>query len=179
MKNAENKSKQNDTLQVSYYPNKKIKDVALSTYKGEKNVMLIFSEDGILETKIVNFNEFPKIYSEYENEKVFRQWKEGDVGGCIGSIENEFFWNTKGEIIKEISHSSTIASCSEKILIKKVVEFHSNSKIKSTKYFHESYEGSEECPCGEHKTLDEKGNLLSKKSFVPCENAPDCSNSLE
>lgn len=170
------KELRNDTLKVNYYSNKKIKDVLLSEYKGEKNVKLFFSQNGVLTSKTTNFNEYPQINSEYNgNGKVIHQWTEGDIGGCIGVKGKEFFWDNQGILIKEIIHESTNASCSEKIIIRKEKEYYNNSKtIKTIKNFHESYEGSEDCPCGEWLNYNKNGNLIGKKIYTSCEELPIC-----
>ena len=65
----------------------------------------------------------------------------------------------------QIIHSNFGKSCSEKILIREIKEFFENSKkIKSLYYTRESYEGSEECPCGLRKEFDKDGKLMSEKN---------------
>lgn len=175
------KELKNDTIEINYYSNKKIKDVLLSEYKGEKNVKLFFSQNGLLISKTTNFNQYPQINSEYNNKgKVIHQWTEGEIGGCIGLKDKEYFWNNQGALIKEILHKNTNASCSEKILIRNEKEYYENSKtIKTIKNFHESYEGSEDCPCGEWSSYDKNGKLINQKKYKSCEDFPSCSTNNE
>lgn len=159
-----------DTLNISYYENKKVREIELSEYESEKNVKLYFSESGRLKQKTVNFKSYPTVNYEYdENEKLVHEWREDDIGGCIAISGNEFFWNKNGNIFKEIIHSNLGNSCSEKILIREIKEFFENSKkIKTHYYTRESYEGSEECPCGLQKEFDKNGNITNKKEFIEC-----------
>jgi|GEM_PF-6980598 len=50
-----------DTLNITYYENKKIKELELSEYKGDKNVKLYFLENGRLKQKTINFDSYPTI----------------------------------------------------------------------------------------------------------------------
>lgn len=170
-----------DTLQVNYYANKKIKDILLAEYDGEKNVKLYFSESGTLTSKTTNFNIYPQINTDYNDKgNIIHQWIEGDIGGCIGIKDKELFWNNNGNLIKEITHNSTNSSCSEKVLYRSEKEYYENSKIiKSIKNFHESYEGSEECPCGDWITYDNRGKQLDKKSYSSCKSLPLCNQNNE
>lgn len=160
-----------DTLDISYYPNKKIKDILLSEYQKDKNVKLFYSESGALLKKTTNFNNYPQKNYEYENNQLVHEWMEGDIGGCIAITEKESFWNKKGTLIKEIHHTQHGNSCSEKILIHENKEFFENTKkIKSIKYTHESYEGSAECPCGIWKEFDQTGKIIAQQEFSDCKN---------
>lgn len=165
-----------DTLEINYYSNKKTKNLLLSEFEGNKNVKLHYDEEGLLKLKTINYNNYPEINIEFnENEKKIHQWTIDDIGGCIGIKGKEFYWNNKGAIIKEIYHYSTDTFCSEKVIYKIEKEFYENSKIvKSITNHHESYEGSEECPCGEWINYDASGKELNRKSYVPCNTLPSC-----
>lgn len=160
-----------DTLNITYYENKKIKELELSEYKGDKNVKLYFLENGRLKQKTINFDNYPTINYEYdESEKLVHEWKEDDIGGCIAISGNEFFWNKAGNMTTQFIHSNFGKSCSEKILIREIKEFFENSKkIKSLYYTRESYEGSEECPCGLRKEFNKDGKLMSEKKWMDCD----------
>lgn len=162
-----------DTLNITYHENQKIKELELSEYEGKKNVKLSFLENGRLKQKTINFNSYPTINYEYdESEKLVHEWKEDDIGGCIAISGDEFFWNKEGYIIKEINHNNFGKSCSEKILVRQIKEFFENSKkIKSLYYTRESYEGSEECPCGLRKEFDKSGKVINQKEFIKCNSA--------
>ncbi|MDR2238210.1 MAG: hypothetical protein LBE92_18960 [Chryseobacterium sp.] len=171
----ENVSDSVDTLQISYYPNKKVKELLLSEHENHKNVQLYYSETGSLTGKTTNFNHYPQNHYEYENNRLVHQWTEGNIGGCIAITGKEFFWNAKGSLIKETLHTQYGNSCSEKILIHEIKEFFENTKtIKSIQYTHESYEGSAECPCGIWKNLDPAGKIISQQEFPECKNNVNC-----
>lgn len=159
-----------DTLNISYSENKKVREIELSEYESEKNVKLYFSESGRLKQKTVNFKSYPAVNYEYDdNEKLVHEWIENNIGGCIAISGRELFWNHNGNITKEIKHSSFGNRCSEKILIKETKEFFERSKkLKSIYYTRESYEGSEECPCGVRKEFDINGKLINQNQYSNC-----------
>lgn len=165
-------NKKIDTLEVIYYQDKKVKELFLSEYENEKNVKLFFYENGKLERKVLNFNSYPQNNYEYnQNGKLIHHWKEGDIGGCIATIGREVFWDDKGNISKEVVHTNSGESCSEKILIHEIKEYFSGTKkIKSIKNTRESYEGSNECPCGFWKEYDENEKIISQNTFTECSN---------
>ena len=160
----------NDTLNITYHENKKIKEIELSEYNADKNVKLYFLENGRLSQKTTNFNSYPTTNYEYnKNERLIHEWKEDNIGGCIAISDKEFFWDDSGNLTKKITHSSFGESCSEKILIKEIKEFYNKSKrLKTLSFMRESYEGSEECPCGFRKDFDKNGQLISQKEFKEC-----------
>lgn len=166
-----NIEKKKDTINVIYFDNKKIKEVDLMEYEGEKNVKLYFSEEGYLKKKTVNFDSYPKTNYEYNNSKIIlHKWIEADIGGCVAISGKEFFMDEKGFVVKEIVHTSYGNSCSEKILINEIKEFFIKSKsIKTISFTRESYEGSEECPCGIWKEFNADGSLKNEEMFKDCE----------
>lgn len=161
----------NDTLEVKYYQSGKIESVALSEFKSEKNVSLHFSEDGRILAKTVNYKDYPRVITEYdEHGKRMHQTTQGDVGGCIGPIGKEYFWTASGRMSKEITHSSTGGPCSEKILIREEREFYPNSTaVRSIRKYNNSYEGSGDRPCGRWKTFDKNGRVTSTRNFISCD----------
>lgn len=165
-----------DTLDVKYYNSGKVESVALSNYDGEKNVSLNYSENGNLQSKTVNFNEYPRVITEYDEQgKPTHQWTEGDVGGCIGITGTEYFWSGSGSVLKEITHANTNASCSEKVLIRNEKEFYENSTaVKSIKMYHQSYEGSADCPCGKWTDFNKQGGITGEREYSPCDGSPIC-----
>ena len=159
-----------DTLEISRYGNKKVKEISLSEYGNDKDVKLQYSETGDLIEKTTNFNSHPQHHYEYKNNKLTHQWMEGDIGGCIAITGKESFWDDKGNLTKEISHTSTGQRCSEKVLIHETREyFEGTRKLKSIQYTHESYEGSDEVPCGDWKEYDQTGKLIRQKIFMDCQ----------
>ncbi|MFC6268178.1 hypothetical protein [Frigoriflavimonas asaccharolytica] len=178
---SSNIEKKKDTINVIYFDNKKIKEVDLMEYEGEKNVKLYFSEEGYLKKKTVNFDSYPKTNYEYNNSKIIlHKWIEADIGGCVAISGKEFFMDEKGFVVKEIVHTSYGNSCSEKILINEIKEFFVKSKSIKTVYFtRESYEGSEECPCGSWKQFNEDGSLQIEQKLKNCENEiSECDQNL-
>ena len=64
-----------DTLEINYYSNKKTKNLLLSEFEGNKNVKLHYDEEGLLKLKTINYNNYPEINIEFnENEKKIHQW---------------------------------------------------------------------------------------------------------
>lgn len=164
-----------DTLDVRYYDSRKVQSVVLSNYRGEKNVSLNYLENGNLQSKTVNFDDYPRVITEYEQGKTTHQWTEGDVGGCTGIIGTEYFWSGSGTILKEIKHTNTKANCSEKVLIRNEKEYYENSTaVKSIKMYHQSYEGGTDCPCGKWADFNEHGIITSEREYAPCDGLPIC-----
>lgn len=163
-------NKKIDTLEVIYYQNKKIKEVLLSEYENEKNVRLFFSEKGIIEQKVSNFSSYPQDHYEYNLEgKLIHQWRQGNIGGCIAIMDREVFWDDKENISKEIIHKSIGNSCSEKILLHEIKEyFPGTKKLRYLSNIHESYEGSDECPCGIWKEYDKDQKVINQNKYVDC-----------
>ncbi len=158
-----------DTISIQYYNDGKIKEVLLTEYQNEKMVQLSFFQNGFIELKVINYDSYPKKYSKYsEKGNLIESWTEGDIGGCIAKIDTENFYEN-GKLKKTIIHSSLGESCSEKILIAEEKEFYPDeNNIKSIKYFQESYEGSDICPCGTHQDFDENGKVLKVKEYPEC-----------
>lgn len=53
--------------------------------------------------------------------------------------------------------------------LKETKEFFERSKkLKSIYYTRESYEGSEECPCGVRKEFDINGKLINQNEYSGC-----------
>lgn len=170
-----------DTLNVIYYDNKKIKEVDLKEYDGENNVKLYFSEEGYLKKKTVNFDSYPKTNYEYNKDKIIlHQWIEAEIGGCVAMSGKESFMDAKGFVVKDIVHTSYGNSCSEKILVNEIIEYFEKSKsVKSIYFTRESYEGSEECPCGFRKEFNADGSLKSEQQFKDCESeSSECDQDL-
>lgn len=166
-----NSGRKSDTLKVTYYPDKGIKEVDLSQYEGDKSVKLYFSENGSLQQKTVNYDSYPNKNYEYnDNKKVIHQYEQGDIGGCIATLGKELFWDNQGNIQKEIIHTSIGGNCSEKVLIKENKAYYQNSKqIKTHNFTRESYEGSNEYPCGISKEFDLSGKLIKQEKFANCD----------
>lgn len=163
-------NKKIDTLEIIYYQNKKVKEVFLSQYENEKNVRLFFSGNGKIEMKVSNFNSYPQDHYEYNQEgKLIHQWRQGDIGGCIAIIDREVFWDDKENISKEIIHKSIGNSCSEKVLLHEIKEyFPGTKKLRYLSNTHESYEGSDECPCGIWKEYDKDQKVIYQNKYVDC-----------
>lgn len=159
----------NDTINIEYYSNGDIKNITLKNKNNNQIDYFEYYPNKLTSLKITNYDNFPKKYFQYdENGLLIQNWEEGDVGGCIGKINSEYFYNSE-KLIKKIIHSSTDEPCSSKILISEEIEFHEDQiSIKSIKFFQESYEGSEPCPCNSQKEYDLKGNLTKNEEFEIC-----------
>lgn len=157
----------NDTINIEHYSNGDIKNLQLK--KNNQIDYFEFYPNQVISLKIFNYDNYPKEYFEYdENGLLIQNWEEGDVGGCIGKINSEYFYKSE-KLVKKIIHSSTEEPCSSKIQISEEIEFYEDEKsIKSIRFFQESYEGSELCPCNFHKEFDINGNLTKNKEFEIC-----------
>lgn len=162
-----------DTLEVIYYQNKKVKELFLSEYENEKDVRFFFSENGKIEMKVSNFNSYPQDHYEYNQKgKLIHQWRQGDIGGCIAIIGREIFWDDKENISKDIIHKSIGNRCSEKILIhENKTYFLGTKKIRQISSTQESYEGSNECPCGIWKEYDLDQKVILQNKYLDCGNS--------
>lgn len=163
--------KENDTLNIIYFENKEIKEVDLKEYEGEINVRLYFSAEGYLKQKTVNFDSYPQTNYEFNKNKIItHKWVEADIGGCVATSGKEFFMDDQGFVLKEIVHTSYGNSCSEKVLVNEIIEYFEKSKtIKTIYHTRESYEGSEEYPCGNRKEFDLNGKLINQQEFENCQ----------